>query len=184
MGCKARYGIRNVCGDLLFPSGADKGFWVGYVSDLATQLSSAQSGIISALPAFVAYSGLVYFEGQKYSHVFSTEGQKAAGGNRSIIHRSTVKLISLSTQDDVEIQALMQAEDAFVIYRDNNEQFFISGYRNGLAYAPGPLQSTGQTQTDDVTDTVILEGVEKTKPLRFLVTDVPTTVAYLNARLL
>jgi len=183
MPCKVQYGIRNDCGDLIFPGGADKGFWVGYVSDLGTRFSVAQTGPITSI-SFKAYAGLVYFEGQKFSHVFASEGQKSPGGNRSIIHRSTVKLMTLSTQDDVEIQRLLQAEDAFIVYQDNNDQFFLSGYGKGLAYEPGPIQTTGTGAGDDVTDTIILAGVEKTKPLRFLVTDVATTIAYLNARVI
>lgn len=183
MPCKVQYGISNACGDLLFPGGADKTFWAGYVSDLSVRFSTAQTGVISSI-SFKAYQGLVKFEGQKFSHIFASEGQKAAGGNRSIVHRSTVKFLTLSTQDDVEIQRFIQAEDMFIIYKDNNDQFFISGYGNGLAYEPGPIQTTGQASGDDVSDTIILAGVEKTKPLRFLVTDVASTIAYLDARVI
>lgn len=183
MGCKVQYGISNVCGDLLFPSGANKDFYVGYVSDLSTRFSNTQSAVISTIN-FKAYSGLVKFEGQKYAHAFSSEFTKAAGGNASFVHRAVVKLISLSTQDDVEIQRLLQAQDAFIIYRDNNDKFFISGYGNGLRGIAGPVQTTGQAAGDDVTDNVTLEGEEKTKPLRFLVTDVATTITYLNNRII
>lgn len=183
MGCKVQYGVQNVCGDIVYPSGADATFWVGYVSDLSTRFSTTQSAAISSL-SFVAYAGLVKFEGQKFSHVFSSETQVGAGGNISYLHKAAVKVIGLSTQDDVEIQRLTQSIDAFIIYQNNNDQFFILGPSKGLRAVAGPLQSTGQGMGDDITDNVTLEGVEKVKPLRFFVTDVATTISYLNARVI
>lgn len=183
MPCTAQYGISNVCGDLLFPGGVNPDFYVGYVSQLGTPISGVQSGVISSL-SFQAYRGLVKFEGQKYAHKGDWSYQKGGGGNGYFLHRFTSKLIPLSTQDDVEIQRLLQAQDAFIISRNNNDQFFIYGYGQGLVGMPGDVGTTGQAAGDDVTDTVILEGAEKTKPLRFLVTDVATTLTYLNARVI
>lgn len=168
--CKAQYGIDLVCGDLIFPSGVDKCVYVGYKSELSTQISLTQSGAIATF-AFVAYGGLRKFCGVKYSHKGDDEIQKAAGGNLMFLHRIVLKLISLSTQDDVEIQRLLQATDAFIVLKDNNDQKLIYGAGNGLAGIAGPLSSTGQNPGDDVSNNVILEGVEKTKPLRFSGTD-------------
>lgn len=181
--CKVLYGISTVCGDNLFPSGADKDFYVGYVSDLSTAISLSQTGVISSL-TFANYGGLVKFSGNKYAHKFDWAFNKAAGGNMSFTHRAIVKLLSLNTQDDVEIQRLLQAQDAFIIYRNNNDKFFIIGASKGLAAVPGELGTTGQTAADDVTDTVTLEGAEKTKPLRFEVTDLATTILYLENRVI
>lgn len=181
--CQVQRGISNVCGDLLFPGGADKDFWIFYISNLGQRLVQPSSGVITGF-TFQAYGGFVKFEGQKFSNKFDSEYQVGAGGNGSFLHRGTVKLVSLSTVDDIEIQRLLQAQDAGIVYQDNNDSFFISGYGKGLAGRPGPVQSTGLQTTDDVTDTVILEGAEKSKPLRFLVTDVATTLAYLNARVI
>lgn len=170
MPCKTQYGISLVCGDLIFPSGADKTFYVGYKSELSSQISLTQAADIATL-AFVAYGGLRKFEGVKFAHMFATELQKAAGGNAMYLHRATTKLISLSTQDDVEIQRLQQGNDIFIVYKDNNGNKFIIGAGNGLQSVPGPLQSTGQNPGDDVSDNIVLESVEKTKPLRFSGTD-------------
>ena len=183
MACQAQFGVFNVCGDLIFPGGADKTFYVGYVGDLTTPFSLTQSGTITSL-TFKAYKGFVKFEGQKYAHKYDWEYQKGAGGNGFYLHKATVKLIALSTQDDVEIQRLQQAQDAFILTRNNNDQFIIVGGGNGLSGSAGPLGSTGMAATDDVSDTVILEGAEKTKPLRFLVTDVAATLTYLDARVI
>jgi hypothetical protein len=181
--CKALYGISTVCGDNLFPGGADKDFWVGYVSDLSTKIPSTQIGPISSL-AFAGYNGLVKFQGNKGAHKFDWATSKGGGGNIAFIHRAILKLLPLNTQDDVEIQRLIQAQDAFIIYQNNNDQFFILGAQKGLTMVPGELGTTGQATTDDVTDTVTLEGAEKTKPLRFLVTDVATTILYLDNRVI
>lgn len=179
--CKVQYGISTVCGDNLFPGGADKDFWVGYVSDLSTRIPSTQIGPISSL-AFAGYNGLVKFEGNKGAHKFDDAFSKGGGANIAFIHRAILKLLPLNTQDDVEIQRLVQAQDAFIIYQNNNDQFFILGAQKGLTSVPGELRTTGQATTDDVTTTVTLEGAEKTLALRFFVTDVATTIAYLNNR--
>jgi hypothetical protein len=100
------------------------------------------------------------------------------------MHRATVKLIALNTQDDVEIQRLLQAQDAFVVWRNNNDAFFISGYGQGLTGMPGDVGTSGVAAADDVSDTVILEGAEKTKPLRFDTGSVTANVSYLNARVI
>jgi hypothetical protein len=181
--CKVLYGINTVCGDNLFPGGADKDFWVGYVSDLSTRISSTQIGPISAL-TFANYGGLVKFEANKFSHKFDWAFTKGAGGNIGFTHRAIVKVMPLNTQDDVEVQRLLQAQDAFIIYQNNNDQFFIMGAQKGLTSVAGEIGTTGTTTADDVTDTITLEGSEKTKPLRFLVTDVATTLLYLNNRVI
>ncbi len=179
--CRVQYGISIACGDLSFPGGVFPDFYVGYVRDLSTPISNIQSGVISSL-SFVAYRGLVKFEGQKYAHKADWSFPKGAGGNGYWLHRFTSKLTSLSTQDDVEIQRLLQAQDAFVIWRNNNNQFLISGAVNGMIGMAGDVGTSGMAASDEVTDTVILEGAESTKPLRFLVTDVASTVTYLEAR--
>lgn len=183
LNCKVLYGIQTVCGDNLFPGGADKDFWVGYVSDLSTRIPSTQIGPVSSF-SFASYGGFVKFEANKGAHKFDWALVKGAGGNISYTHRAILKLLPLNTQDDVEIQKLTQAQDAFIVYQNNNDQFFIIGAQKGLAAVPGELGSTGLATADDVSDTITLEGAEKTKPLRFLVTDVATTLLYLNNRVI
>lgn len=177
--CKVQYGIDNRCGDLLFPGGADKDFWVGYTSDLGTRFDLTQTGALSAIQ-FAAYAGLVKFEGIKYSNSFDYETVVGAGGNIFYTHKALVKLIALSTQDDVEIQRLTQAQDAFIVYQNNNEQFFIMGASKGLKAVAGPLGGTGVQAADNVADMVTLQGEEKTKPLRFFATSVTNTLSLLN----
>lgn len=184
-GCKVQTGVANVCGDLRFAGGADSDFWVGYVSDLATSFSIAQTGFLTALPAFLAYSGLVRFSGAtKEVHKFDWEWVKGAGGNGFFLHRAALKLIALSTADDVEVQRLLESQDAFIINKNNNGSYLIYGATNGLKSDAGLVGSTGQGFGDDVSDTITMTGPERTKPLRLLVTDDATTRAYLNARLI
>lgn len=181
--CKVLYGISTVCGDNLFPAGADKDFYVGYVSDLSTSISLTQIGPISSL-TFKNYGGLVKFQGNKFSHTFSWPWVKGPSGNGFFQHTSVTKLLPLNTQDDVEIQKLLQAQDAFVIFQNNNDQFFIMGASKGMSSVAGDLGSTGTAAGDEVTDSVTLQGAEKTKPLRFLVTDLATTKLYLDNRVI
>lgn len=175
--CKVVYGITNVCGDLLQASGVDKDFYVGYVSDLSARISLAQTGAISSL-SFLSYMGLVKFEGQKFSHSFTYELVKGQGGSISYKHTAIVKSMPLSTQDDVELQRLTQAQDAFVIFQDNNENFFILGPSKGMTAIAGPLRTSGVNSGEDVTATVTLEGNEKVVPLRFSLGT--TTTAIIN----
>jgi len=179
--CKVVTGITNVCGDLLQASGADKDFWVGYVSDLGTRLSLTQTAPISAL-SFVAYAGLVKFEGQKYSHYFGAELVKGAGGSISYKHTGNAKLMRLSVTDDVEFQRLTQAQDAFIVYQDNNESFFILGPSKGLMAVPGPISTTGVAAGEDTTSSISFEGNEKVLPLRFsLGTTTSAIITYLDS---
>lgn len=177
--CKVQFGITNVCGDLLQVSGMDKDFWVGYVSDLSTRISLNQTAAISSL-AFAAYNGLYKFESQKFSHVASYDLQKGAGGTISYLHRVAVRMMNLSTRDDVEVQRLTQAQDAFFVMQDNNESFFIYGPSKGLTAIAGALRTSGQNSGEDVSTLITLEGSEKVLPLRFDAGSTSATLTLLN----
>jgi hypothetical protein len=178
--CKAVYGISNVCSDLLQASGVDKDFYVGYVSDLSTKLSLTQTGAISSF-SFLSYMGLVKFEGQKFAHSFSHELMVGAGGSISYKHLTTVKLMPLSTQDDVEIQRLSQAQDAFFVMQGNNEDFYILGPSKGMRAVAGAMRTSGVAAGEDVTTSLSFEGNEKVVPLRFsLGTTTQAIINYLD----
>lgn len=147
-------------------SGVDKDFWVGYVSDLSVKFSLTLTAPISNIQ-FYPYNGLVKFSGRKYSHKFDTEGAVAQGGSVSIPHKAMIKLMNLSTQDDLEIIRFMQAQDMFIIYQDNNEVFKIGAPSKGYSYVAGPLQTTGQADGEDVLSTLNFISSEKVLPLRF-----------------
>lgn len=177
--CKVLYGIDNACGDLLQASGVDKDFYVGYVSDLAIRFNLTLSAAISNI-SFLPYMGLIKFGGQKFSHVFSHELAKGGGGSISYTHKGTVKLMALSTQDDLELMRLTQAQDAFIVWQDNNESFFIHAPSKGLMAVPGALKTSGQNAGEDTTTSVSLEGNEKVVPLRFSAGTTAATVLYLD----
>lgn len=164
-GCKISQGVSNGCQDLLRVGGMDKTFWVGYKSDLDTQISLDQNADINALD-FGAYGGLYRFDGQKFSHTFGDELVIAQGGNRSYTHTVVVKMLSNSTEDDVTIQNLNLGNDIFIIVQDNNQKFFILGAGNGLS-STADVQNSGQTGDSDTSDTITLSGQERTKKLRF-----------------
>ena len=178
--CKVVTGINNVCGDLLQASGVDKDFYVGYVSDLSVKFSLAQTGAIASIQ-FYPYNGLIKFEGQKFAHKFDYELAVAPGGGISYVHKGAVKVMNLSTQDDVELQRLTQAQDMFIISQDNNESWFIYAPSKGFNAVAGVIKTTGQAAGEDTSSTVSFIGNEKVLPLRFsLGTTNQAIVDYLN----
>lgn len=179
--CKSTIGITNVCGDLLQASGVDKDFWIGYVSDLSVKFSLAQTAAIGNIQ-FVPYNGLTKYESRKYSHKFDQDGTVAPGGNIGLQHKAQIKIMSLSTTDDVEVQRLMQAQDMFIIFQDNNESFFIAAPSKGFSYVAGPLNTTGQADGEDTMTILNFIGSEKVKFLRFAVgATTQSTIDYLNS---
>lgn len=179
--CKVVTGVNNVCGDLLQVSGVDKDFYVGYVSDLSVRFSLLQTAPISSIQ-FIPYNGLIKFEGQKFAHKFDHELAVAPGGTISFIHKAMVKLLNLSTQDDVELQRLAQAQDMFIISQDNNENIFIYAPSKGFSAVSGPMGTTGQKEGEDVADTLNFTASEKVLPLRFTTGGtIAADISYLNS---
>ena len=179
-GCKLLYSVDLACGDTLIAAGLDGRVFAGYVQDLASPFSKTLAADITSVQ-FTAYNGLKRLEGVKYAHLAVIEGQVGAGGNVSLIHRLTLKLITNSTQDDAQILRLMQATDIFFFVKDAQDSYKIIG-PSGMKYAAGQLQSLGQAATDDLSDTLIFESTEIVKPLRFAPTGVTDITGYLNAR--
>jgi hypothetical protein len=179
--CRAVNGINNVCGDLMQASGVDKDFWVGYISDLSVKFATTLLAPISSIQ-FYPYNGLVKFSGRKYAHKFDTEGAVAAGGSISVLHKAMVQLMNLSTQDDMEILRLMQAQDMFIVEQDNNEAFKIFAPTKGFSYVAGPIQTTGQADGESVLSVLNFISSEKVPPLRFtLGTTTQANIDYLDS---
>jgi hypothetical protein len=179
MSCKAESGITNTCADLRKVGGSGKTFWAGYLSELDTPISTAQSADIRTLD-FGSYGGLRRFDGRKFSHSFGDELQLGAGGNKSFKHRLSSKMLPNSTDEDVTWQDLLIGDDIFFVVQDNNEQFFILGAANGMS-AVSNTQNTGETGDSDIRDVAVFEGDEKTKKLRFaLEAGYAATLAYLE----
>ena len=174
MACKIETGIINDCSDLLRVGGISKTFWIGYLSELSTQIDLTQANDIDAL-AFGAYGGLRRFDGNKFSHSFGSELVVSAGGNKSYKQSFAFKILTNSTADDLTLENLNLGNDIFVIVQDNNQKFFILGAGNGLSVATD-VQNSGVTGDSDASDAVALEGQELTKPLRFFDTDYQTTL--------
>lgn len=180
MACKITQGIDETCEDQLSVGGADQTFWVGYLSDLDTAFSLAQTADISQLD-FGAYGGLYRFDGKKFQHQFGSELVVSAGGNKSYTHTAIVKLLADSTADDKTLQNLNLGNDIFIIYQTNNNVFKILGPGKGLT-STADVENTGQTGDADTTDTVTLTGSERVKPLRFsLAGGYSATLAYIES---
>ena len=179
MACKIETGIINDCSDLLRVGGISKTFWVGYLSELATQFDLTQGSDISTID-FAAYGGLRRFDGNKFSHSFGSELTVAAGGNKSYKQTFVFKILTNTTADDLTLEDLNLGNDIFIVAQDNNKKFYIIGAGNGLSVVTD-VQNTGVTGDSDVADTVTLEGQELTKPLRLLDTNYQTTLDFLVA---
>lgn len=180
-GCKVTAGFVNVCADLLKVSGLGKRFWIGYKSDLATQISLAQTADISTL-AFLGYGYLYAFEGSKFAHDYAWEEAVATGGNKSINQTLNIKLSASSTAEDVILQQLLLGDDIFAVVEDLNREFFILGAGNGLTSNAASGGSGGKETGGDTSSTITLVGNEKTLPLRFMLgSGYDATLAYLIA---
>lgn len=164
--CRATSGFTSACTDLLRVGGLDRTFWIGYKSQLDTQISLLQTADISTLD-FGSYGGLLRFDGNKFSHSYKTALQVASGsGNKSYLHELTVKLLPNSTADDVILQQINLGQDIFAVLQDNNRGFFILGAGNGLT-SQSDEEGSGEGADSDTRDTVVLSGSEITKKLRF-----------------
>jgi hypothetical protein len=166
MACKMTAGVTNTCPDLRKVSGLKKDIWIGYLSDLDTQFSVAQSADLNTID-FGSYGGLYKVEGAKFAHDFSWELAVASGGNKSFNHMVNIKATPGSTTEDTQIQNLLLGDDIFVVVEDLNREFYILGGANGLTGSAGTGGSGGKESGGDTADVITLSGNEPTKPLRF-----------------
>jgi len=179
MACQIENGLTTDCSDLLRVGGLGKTFWVTYKAQLDTQFSLAQTGAISSID-FGSYGGFQRFDGNKFSHSFTTETQRATGGNISFKQTFSAKVLSGSTADDVVLQTLALGEDIIIFAEDNNQNFYILGAGNGLSLESG-TQTSGETGDSDNRDTLVLSGQEKTRPLRFALATYQQTLDYIES---
>lgn len=181
-GCKVTAGFANVCADLLKVSGLGKRFWIGYKSDLDTQIDITQAADVSTLD-FGGYGGLYAFEGSKFAHDYLWELVVASGGNKSFNQTLNIKLSPSSTAEDVILGQLLMGDDIFAIIEDLNREFFILGAGNGLTSNAATGGSGGKENGGDTSSSITLTGNEKTMPLRFqLGGGYDATLAYLISR--
>jgi hypothetical protein len=179
MACQIENGLTTDCSDLLRVGGLGRTFWVTYKSMLDTQISLDQVADVSSLD-FGSYGGFQRFDGNKFSHSFTTETQRATGGNVSFKQSFTAKVLSNSTADDVVLQDLALGEDIIVFVEDNNQNFYILGAGNGLSLETG-TQTSGETGDSDNRDTITLSGQEKTRPIRFALATYQQTLDYIES---
>lgn len=168
MSCKVTTGgMSNTCADILKSSGLGKTFWVGYLSNLDTQFLLTLAADIDAID-FGSYGVLYRFDGQKFSHDWTSELAVASGGNKSWTQNFNAKLTAGSTADDLQLRNLLLGDDIFIVAEDSNKQFWILGAGNGLTADAGNSGSGGKENGGDLSDVVNLKGSEITpKPLRF-----------------
>lgn len=181
MACKMTSSISNACADLLKGSGLAKKLWFGYLSDLDTKFSLAQTADISQID-FGSYGVLYFIEGTKFAHDFTWNLN--VGPSKSYTHALNLKALPGSTTEDVQIQNLLLGDDLFAIVEDLNRQFFLLGPNQGLSATEAAGGSGGKEAGGDISDIITLtSGAEITKPLRFaLGAGYDATLAYLVSR--
>lgn len=181
MSCKVTDGITNSCAALTKVSGTAKKFWVGYLDDLDTAFSLAQTADISQID-FGSYGALYAFEGSKFAHDFTWEMVVASGGNKSWNQTFNWKLTPDTTTDDANLQSLLIGDDIFIVVEDLNQEFYLLGAGNGLTGTAATGGSGGKESGGDTAVSGTLSGNEKTVPLRFrLGGGYAATKAYLEA---
>lgn len=183
MACKMTSSLSNACADLLKGSGLAKKVWIGYLSDLDTRFSLAQSADISTID-FGGYGALYAIEGTKFAHDFTWALNVGAGSSKSYTHALNIKALPGSTLEDVQIQNLLLGDDIFAIVEDVNRQFFLLGPNQGMSATEATGGSGGKETGGDISDIITLtSAAEITKPLRFaLGSGYDATLAYLVAR--
>lgn len=175
--CKSVSGISNVCINNV--GGLDRTFWLFYKSDLNTQISLLQTSDVSNIN-FGVYTGFIRFDGQKFSHQYTSSLIVSGVGNRSYTPNVIIRILSGSTYNDVLLQKLSLAQDIIVLVQDNNRQFYIIGAGNGL-YVTNDEQTSGQLGDADTSDVITMIGGEVTKPLRFNIGTYQSTLDYILA---
>jgi hypothetical protein len=181
MSCKVTSGIENSCEDVMRVGGLSKSFWVGYKSDLDTQISLAQSADVDTLD-FGSYGGLYRFDGRKFAHSYSCSLAVGQGGTKSFTQTFVAKLLSKTTADDKTIKTLSLSDDIFIITEDNNQGFVVLGAGNGLTVTVSEM-GTGTTGDSDTSTTITFSGNELTQPIRFaLGAGYQATLDYLESR--
>jgi hypothetical protein len=180
--CKVASGMTNDCTSRLKASGLGKNFWLGYKSDLDNQISQTQAADISQID-LGSYGSLYKMEGTKFAHDFTWEEKVASGGNISYDHIFNWKLTPDSTADDVTIQKINLADDAYVVVETPNQEFFILGSGQGLTSSASAGGSGGKESGGDTAVSGTLTSNEKIVPLRFaLGGGYQATLDYLNSR--
>lgn len=178
--CGITAGIGIGCVDLRRVGGLREIVWAGNINDLATPFDPVAIGtnFVSSIP-FTVYKSLYKIQGPKFAHSAEVTAQVSPAGAVSFLHKVILRIFNDTMIEDGVLQDMSVAE-MFFIAQTNNQEFLMYGIGNGMRMTSLSVP-TGAKMGDDMISTITLEGTEKTIAKRFFVTDLNTTLAYLNA---
>jgi hypothetical protein len=176
--CVITSGISVSCDDLRRVGGLAKRVWVGNLDDLTNPIPTGSAYVTDL--ELDTYQSFYAFESTKFSHEANFQAVKSDGGNVAINQTVILRLFNNDPTDDGVIEDLLTS-DVFVVVQTNNNEFFIYGAASGLGLTDA-TGGSGRQLGDSTVTQLTLTGSEKELPKRFLITDVQTTLNYLNAR--
>lgn len=179
--CGIVSGIGIDCEDLRRPGGLYRAVWVFNLGDLRVPIDVTLAEYVTNLE-LNTYMGLYKFESTKFAHEAVWTQQNGDGGNVSYLQTVTLRLPNFNPASDKVIEDA-SVSDLVVITRSNSGEYQIWGAENGLSSGDGTTGGSGRQGTDSAFTTLVLTGVERFIPKRFLVAGSDgATLAYLNAR--
>jgi hypothetical protein len=179
--CGIQNGIDINCQDLRRPGGLFRAVWVYNKKDLRYPIDVTVADYVTNLE-FLTYTALYKFESSKFSHEAVWTQQQGDGGNISYQQTVTLRLPTFNPASDKVIEDASVAELG-VITLSNSGEYQIWGAENGLSAGDGTTGGTGRQGTDSTFTTLVLQGVERFLPKRFLVGgSTALTQEYIDAR--
>lgn len=135
---------------------------------------------VTGIQAKTGYAFLYEFESNKFSFQFTHNLVVSDGGARSFTQTGVLRLFVDSPAEVAALADLAVANVGFIVLTNNNE-FRIYGAENGMTAGDGTTGSTGLAQGENTTDQVTMIGSERLPYRMLLDTDVPTTLALIEA---
>lgn len=175
--CGITQGFDVDCAALKKVSGVKK-VWLYNLDNLVTPIDGELAGYLSSLE-LSGYTGLYPFESKKFSHQLTSTLSVNEDGNASWTQALVLRLFNNSPEEDTVLADLAVSNIGAVVWTNANE-FLIAGAANGLSATEGSV-GTGRNLGESTVANITLTGQEQKPWIRFLRTDVNTTIAYLNA---
>ncbi len=166
MGCSLTVGIQATCIDTKQIGGLRKTMYIGNTDDVES-FSVDGSGYVTAINLYIGKT-LYEFISKKLSNSAGFDVQVGAGA--SVVTHSTAMKLFISTPEQYATLEELSTSEIFVIAEDNNGNWKLYGWKNGLI-VEGLTESSGITFNDDTTLNVRFVGGELTLPKFILNTD-------------
>lgn len=180
LNCGITDGIDISCDSLKKPGGLYRDVWAINKGDFRVPIDVTLAAYITNLE-LNSYALLYKMSSTKFAHEAVWAEQLGDGGNVSYSQTVTLRLPNSDPTSDKVIEDASVAE-LVILTRSNAGEYQIWGAENGLSAGDGTTGGPGRQATDSTFTTLVLVGVERYLPKRFLVGTDGNTLAYLNAR--